>query len=294
MRRVLLLCAIAALGVACQRGSGEPTRVRSVAGFRTPESVLWDAAQDIYLVSNIHGSPGEKDNNGFITRVTPAGSIDNSFIVGGRNGITLNAPKGLALVGDTLWVTDIDEVRAFHASTGAPLAAVRIPNAVFLNDIVAAPDGALYVSDTGIKFGAGGMEHPGPDRIYRISRERQVTVALEGHMLSGPNGVTWDRENDRLIIVPIAGNALLTWKPGEPGPLVTDSGPGQFDGVEVIDGALWISSWADSSVYRYARGEFTRMIKGVPNPADIGYDGKRNRILIPLFMGDQVEVWQLR
>jgi sugar lactone lactonase YvrE len=294
MRRVVLLCAIAALGVACERGSGEPTRVRSVAGFRTPESVIWYAAPDVYLVSNIHGNPGDKDNNGFITRVTPEGSIDNSFIVGGRNGVTLNAPKGLALVGDTLWVTDIDEVRAFHANTGAPLAGVRIPNAVFLNDIVAGPDGVLYVSDTGIKFGAGGMEHPGPDRIYRISRERQVTVALEGHMLSGPNGVAWDRENDRLIVAPFASASLLSWKTGDQGPTVIATGAGQYDGVEVVNGGIWVSSWADSSVYRYQDGEGTNLIKGVPNPADIGYDGKRNRMLIPLFTEDRLEIWQLQ
>jgi sugar lactone lactonase YvrE len=294
MRRVLLCAvAVAALGWGCDRADKAPTRVRAMGGFRTPESVKWDPAQDVYLVSNVNGNPGEKDNNGFISRVTPAGSVDNGFIVGGRNGITLNAPKGLALLGDTLWVADIDEVRAFHAATGAPLASVAIAGAVFLNDIAAAPDGSLYVSDTGIKFGAGGMEHPGPDRVFRVARDRQVSVVMEGHMLSGPNGVTWDRENDRLIIAPFAGSSLLSWKTGDQGPTVIGTGPGQFDGVEIVNDEIWVSSWADSSVSRYEDGEGTNLIKGVASPADIGYDAKRKRILIPLFTGDQVEVWQL-
>lgn len=293
--RQVLLCAVAvvALGEGCDRAEKAPVRVLTLGGFRTPESVKWDQAQDVYLVSNINGNPGEKDNNGFISRVTPAGSVDNSFIVGGRNNVTLNAPKGMALIGDTLWVTDIDEVRAFHAATGAPIVSVAIVGAVFLNDIAAAPDGSLYISDTGIKFSAAGMEHPGPDRVFRVARDRQVSVAMEGHMLSGPNGVAWDRENDRLIVVPFAGTSLLSWKPGDRGPTVIGTGAGQFDGVEVVNDEIWVSSWADSSVYRYEDGEGTNLIKGVPSPADIGYDAKRNRILIPVFTGDQVEVWQL-
>jgi hypothetical protein len=72
-------------------------------------------------------------------------------------------------------------------------------------------------------------------------------------------------------------------------------GAGQFDGVEITgDGALWVSSWADSSVYRYAGGQGTNLIKGVPSPADIGYDARRNRLLIPIFTGNRVEIWQLQ
>ena len=294
MKRLLLVAVVVGWGWACERGGGEPSRVRTVGGFRTPESVKWYEAQDVYLVSNINGSPGEKDNNGSISRMMANGSVEYQFIAGGKNGVTLNAPKGMALVGDTLWVADIDEVRVFHASTGAPLGTVAIPGSLFLNDVVAAPDGALYISDTGIRIGAGGIEHPGPDRIYRIAPDRQVSVALEGHMLNGPNGVAWDRDGDRLVVVSFAGSSLLSWKPGDTGPAVIGTGAGQFDGVEVVDGAVWVSSWADSSVYRYAGGEGTNLIKGVPTPADIGYDAKRNRLLVPSFAGNTVEVWQLR
>src|SRR6185503_17852593 len=98
------------------------TKTLTIAGFSTPESVLHDSVQDIYLVSNINGSPTAKDNNGFISRVRPDGAIENlNFIEGGRAGVTLNAPKGLAVTGDTLWVADIDVVRAFNARTGAPI-----------------------------------------------------------------------------------------------------------------------------------------------------------------------------
>src|SRR5256885_8154331 len=47
-------------------------------------------------------------------------------IEGGRTGVTLHAPKGMALNGDTLWVADIDVVRAFNAKTGALVDSVSL------------------------------------------------------------------------------------------------------------------------------------------------------------------------
>src|ERR1700749_3253326 len=47
-----------------------PTPVFRIAeGVNTPESVLYDEANDRYLVSNINGKPDEADNNGYIMEV---------------------------------------------------------------------------------------------------------------------------------------------------------------------------------------------------------------------------------
>ena len=140
----------------------EFSRAASIQGaFQTPEAVRFDAADDVFFVSNINGPPSAKDNNGFISRVrAEGGEIDSlMFIAGGRGGVTLNAPKGLAITGDTLWVTDIDAVRAFDKKTGRAIASYPVRGAVFLNDITAGPDGALYITDTGIRIEASGMSH---------------------------------------------------------------------------------------------------------------------------------------
>jgi sugar lactone lactonase YvrE len=294
MNRMSVL-AVVALACACKPGdksgqgaAGTPTRVATVGGFQTPESVLWDQAQDVYFVSNINGNPTAKDGNGYISVVDPAGTMrDSAFIKG------LNAPKGMAVVHDTLWVTDIDVVRGFVAKTGAPVATIPIPGAIFLNDIAAAPDGSLYVTDTAIRFGAQGPEHAGTDQIFRIAG-RTVNVAFKGDTLARPNGIAWDAANQRFVVVSFGGGTLLGWKPGETSTTALGTGPGMFDGVEIANDAIWVSSWADSSVYRYADGEGTNVIKNVPSPADIGYDAKRNRVLIPIFMSNQVEIWQVQ
>src|SRR2546426_4066753 len=77
-------------------------------GFQTPESIFYEARSDIYLVSNINGDPTAADGNGFISRVAPDGRIlELKWIDGTRPGVRLNAPKGMAVAGDTLYVSDI-------------------------------------------------------------------------------------------------------------------------------------------------------------------------------------------
>lgn len=275
------------------------TRTLTVTGFSTPESVLHDSTQDVYFVSNINGSPTAKDNNGFISRVRPDGAVENlKFIEGGRAGVTLNAPKGLAVLGDTLWVTDIDVVRAFNARTGAPLDSVKPDSvgAVFLNDIAIATTGAIYITDTGIRFDdVGNVLHPGPDRVFRIGPDRKVTVAARGDSLGWPNGITVDPVGKRFIIVSFGPTkTVLAWKPGDRAPRVIAKGAGGFDGVEVIEGKVVVSSWTDSSITRFDSAQSTKIITGVPSPADFGYDAKRKRVLIPIFTGNRVEIWQLQ
>ncbi len=74
-------------------------------GFDGPESMIHDPVGDYYLVSNIVGSPGEADDNGFISRLNPDGSVaELAWIDGADDGVTLNAPKALAIHGDELLV----------------------------------------------------------------------------------------------------------------------------------------------------------------------------------------------
>src|SRR5258708_32048926 len=234
------------------------TRILTVAGFSTPESVLHDSTQDIYFVSNINGSPTAKDNNGFISRVRPDGAIENlKFIEGGRAGVTLNAPKGLAVTGDTLWVTDIDVVRSFNARTGVPLDSFKLDSAVFLNDVTVASTGAIYITDTGIRFDdVGNVLHPGPDRVFRIGPDRKVTVAARGDSLGWPNGITVDPVGKRFIIVSFGPTkSVLAWKPGDRAPRVIAKGAGGFDGVAIAGTRILVSSWTDSTVSAYETGQ---------------------------------------
>ena len=307
--RRAIAAAVALAAVACGRekeapkatahgpmvDSTAPGRASTTNGFKTPESVRYDSANDVFYVSNINGSPLAKDNNGFISRMKPDGTIDSlELIAGGRDGVTLNAPKGLALVGDTLWMTDIDVVRGFNVHTGAPVATVDFSSfhALFLNDICVGGDGALYVTDMGVKASGDSMVHvAGSDRIFRIDAAHTVTVALASDSLHWPNGITWDKSGNRFIVVPYGKvPQLLAWRPGTAAPIIIGYGAGQYDGVEILaDRRLIVTSWADSTV-SIRDGNVRSAIKGLPSPADIGIDTRRMHIAVPLLTKDRVEI----
>lgn len=288
-------------GSAAARGDTvRASRQKTVEGFSTPESAKYDEAADVWFVSNINGQPLAKDGNGYISRVKADGTMDSThFIMGGRGSVTLNAPKGLAIIGDTLFVADIDAVRAFNKVSGAPIRSWEMAKqgAVFLNDVVATPSGDVYVTDTEVRFNAdGSTTHTGTDRIFALSRDRKsARIAVQSDELGRPNGIAWDAKNNRLIVVPFGAGVIHAVDPAGKAALVTVAhGKGQFDGVEVLpDGRILVSSWADSSVSVVTGDTLVRIIGGVEAPADIGFDPKRMLLAIPLFNAGKVDVWHI-
>ncbi|HUF35668.1 MAG TPA: hypothetical protein VMN37_06940 [Gemmatimonadales bacterium] len=270
------------------------TVVATVDSLDGPEAARWDPDLNLWFIANVNGGPGAKDNNGYISRLTPEGGIDSlKFIAGGRNRVTLNAPKGMAIVGDTLWVADIDAVRGFNRKTGAPVASIPVPGAMFLNDVAVGPDG-IYVTDTGILFGADGqMTHPGPDAVYKIAG-RTVTTAVTFDGEPGPNGITWDSGGRRFIIVPFTNNAISAWAPGDSVPQKIGEGPGMQDGVEDFGaGRFLVTSWADSSLSLLTDGRMTRLAGNLPGGADLGYDPASGRVVVPQLTENKVQVFQI-
>ena len=303
LKRLLIIVAI--LVTNCQQNETQP--VAPVApkqpvtkkadqitqDLQTPESVLYDADQDVYFISNINGNPTAVDDNGYISRVnaeTLQGEM--KWVEGGKANVTLNAPKGLAILGDILYVCDLTVVRKFDRKTGAPKGEVAIPGSTFMND--AASDGkSVYVSDSGLKAGAGGNFEPtGTDAVWQITADKPKQIA-KGKDLKAPNGV--EIADGKVWVVTFGANELYQIDKGKK-TNVTTLPKGSLDGlVHLADGSFLVSSWDAKAVYRgKPGGAFTAVIENVNSPADIGYDTKRKRVPIPHFMDSIVTVHPLQ
>jgi sugar lactone lactonase YvrE len=268
----------------------EPADKRVVVkdvGFATPESVLYDATADVYLVANINGEPVGADDNGFISKVSPDGKVaELKWIDGSKPDVKLDAPKGMAISGDLLWVADITVVRKFDAKTGAPKGEVKIPGATFLNDVVAAEGGGVYVADTGLN---AKFEPTGADAVYHIGKDGKAKPLVKAKDLGGPNGLAF--ANGSVWVNTFGSGELyeVTAKGGKdakkPGVKLPK---GQLDGLVVKDdGELLISSWEGKAVYAgKPGGEWKAILSDVEAPADIGWDSKRKVLLVPQFTGN--------
>ena len=281
-----------------QRDTSGAKRIGAIDGFRQPESVKYDSAQDVFFVSNMFGEGSVKDGMGYIARFNASDLGGMTILVeSGKSGATLDAPKGLALHGDTIWVADIDVLRAFDRHTGVPLGTIdlRPYHAVLLNDIDVGPDGSLHVTDSGIIMSDKGVLYPRGDKIFVIGAGRSVTIAAEGDSLHLPNGITWDAGRKRWIVVSFDPFHSEVYVPhGDSARTVLATAGGRFDGVEVLDdGRILVTCWTDSSVHAYSPGRDEKLIGDLPMPADLGLDTRRNRIAIPLVNRSRVEIWSV-
>ena len=277
--------------------AGAPKRLAVVNDVGDAEAVAYDPGTDCYFVSDVHGNPGVKDGNGSIVRISGEGKLlDRHFIQGGKKGVTLNAPMGSRVRGDTLWVLDVDILRGFDTGSGAPIASVDLApaGALFLNDFDFGPDGSLYVTDMRLRVGPNGdMAPTGPGRIYQIGRDHRVRIALESAALTFPDGLGWDASGKRVIIAPFSDNPVQQWSPGKPAPEQLAKGKGRFDGVEVErDGSILITSWNDSTVSTLEGTRLAHRLGPLSmTPADVSMDARRGRVGVVSMEVGRFELW---
>lgn len=270
-----------------------PTPVVRFAGMSTPESVIHDEARDRYLVSNINGKPVDVDNNGFISVLSPDGKITTAkWIEGGKNKVTLNAPKGLAIVKDVLYVADLSTVRMFDVKSGAPKGEVKLDGATFANDVAAADDGKIYVSDSGLKMEGADFKPTGTDAIWVIEKGKAKPLAKSPE-LARPNGLLVDGAS--VLVAPFGAAEIFRIDEKGQKTDTTKMPKGGLDGFVRLGDTLLVSSWESQTVYRGKLGAaFEPVLTGLKAPADIGYDKKRGRVLVPRFMDDAVEAYDLK
>ncbi|MBD0298196.1 MAG: ATP-binding protein [Flavisolibacter sp.] len=238
-----------------------------------PESVLPDTKKGILYVSLIDGPADAKDGRGGVAILNRDGKVINAAWVVG-----LNAPKGMGIYKNRMYVADLEDVVEIDVKSGKVLQRIHVPDAKFLNDITIDKKGVVYVSDTRT------------NNVYQI-KDRQVSTYLTG--LTGANGLRVI--NSDLYI--LTSKELL--KAGENKALVKIADldyPG--DGIEPVgNGDFIVSAWAGYIHYITADGKKQLLLNTTEqkkNTADIGFDPKRRIIYVPTFLAKSVMAYQLQ
>lgn len=256
--------------------------VFTITNLDWPESVRYDAEQDVYFISNFSGAGNEENANGFITKADTEGNIITRKFMTGTEAAPLHAPRGMYIVNGTLWAADIWGVHGFDRKTGEQTDFIDFTEFEpgFLNDISADQDGNLYVTDTG------------SSKVYKVENNT-VSVFLDS-LDAAPNGITLNPETNEFILAP--WNGKTTFFSFSTSQNVSDFGKlegGFFDGLEFVENKLLVASQIDSSIRVFDGNSNRIFIKTNGVPADIGINTKLNHIAVPYIALDRVDVWSL-
>ena len=173
-----------------------------IVELQAPQCFIVDTTGDQYFIANANGEPGQADNNGFISKLNREGEVVNlHFIQGGKGDTVLHSPNGLAMIGTTLYVADLDTVRGFHAINGTPTVTISLRRfgITELTDLTADNAGHLYALDT-----TG-------NAIYRIdtTQEHVVSLVIHDDRLAGPRGIAVHPKNGKLMVVSLDNGTVL-------------------------------------------------------------------------------------
>jgi sugar lactone lactonase YvrE len=204
------------------------------------------------------------------------------------NGAVLDAPKGLAIRGDTLVVADVGGVHLFDRRTGAPIATHALPGLV-MNDVAWGPDGTLWITDTGPDRSKTPVDTSKDlDAVWQITPDGRVRAVARGLALDRPDGLLLD-DNGALVATFGASRIEHVSASGQRGQQTVMTLPGgRVDGLRRLpDGAMVVTSWDTKSVYRARPGDSLRvLLTDVTSPAGVAVDTKRGRLAVTSMQGN--------
>lgn len=264
--------------------------------LKNPESVAYAPEQNVMFVSNVNGKPTEKDQNGFISKVSPSnGNITELNWVTG-----LDAPKGMAISSNNsrLYVSDITDLVEIDVDNGK-IKRLNAPRSAFLNDVVSDNQGNIYVSDTIT------------NTIYKLdgnSNTSSLQAWLQSPQLNGPNGLHIDNTKNKLIVAslgdfskPGAGIEVVDLKSKSITTLGKEGMTSPFGGLDGIesdttDTHYYVTDNPAGKVYivnANGTGYGTLIDLHTQGAADLEFIPSQNTIIIPLMQDKKLVAYKL-
>ena len=245
--------------------------------LRTPESVLFEPGQKILYVACINGNPTLENKSSYISKVGLDGKVIQLKFTD-----NLNSTKGMGILGDKLYVTEMTQVAEIALTTGKILNRYPIEGAKFLNDIaIDTKKGVVYVTDSN------------DSKVWAITNGK-ASLVLAGEPLKGTNGLLF--ESDRLLIGNGEGS-LLSLNPATKQLSTIAKVTGGIDGIVALGNkAYMVTEWAGKVWYIHADGKTELKMDTSTqkiNSADIGYNPTAKMLFVPTFFHNTVKAFSL-
>lgn len=247
-------------------------------GISHPESVLFSESENAIFVSNItSGNPMETKALGNISKYTRDGQVIAAPWVKG-----LKAPKGMAIVGHELYVSDVDQVVKIDLKKAKILETVKVPGAKFLNDVTADASGNVYISDMmtdtihiwnkkGMSIWKKTPALRSPNGLYAVGNEH-ILMASWGN----PMAKDFSTEN-------LGALSALSLKNSEESFVEEKSFSGNLDGISPdTQGNLWISDWKNGNIYKVQKNGSAELVMNLKTgAADLSFSKELNLLFVP-------------
>jgi len=262
----------------------------TVEGFSSPESTIVNK-NDLY-VSNVGKelNPTLKDGDGFISKLDVNGKIKELHFIDG-----LDAPKGMGIVGNTLFVADINTLRGFDLSTKKEVFNVVFEGVNFLNDITVKDSNTLFIgaSDTSAIY-----EVNIASKSYKKLMDFTVTNGLfyeDGILYAAQLGSSTQNMFDgkgKLYKIDLKDNNKLTQ---------LGTFEGVLDGVTKVGNKVYVSDWGngkDTGIVRVydlkTKEETILKLQSFMGAADFWIDEKSKKVFMPQMIGNKVTIFDLK
>lgn len=210
-----------------------------LSGFRHPESVAFDGRN--FFVSNVGRqlAPLEKDGDGYISRLTRNGALQDSNYF---RGVTLHAPKGLAVLNEQLYVADVGRIVVLDIRSRRLVQEKDLSGyCLFVNDLAPRDEDRLFFScsDKGT--------------LWLWDRAADTLRPVTETPLPGANGLVWDFLNADLMVAGMGSggqNGKIHSVEVKNGTVKTLSEhSGMWDGLQLVRGRLISSDWKTNQLW---------------------------------------------
>ena len=275
------------IGVASPVSAAPPQKLWEVSGFDAPSSVLYDSRTDSFFVANANGDETAKDGNGYIAQVGSDGSlIKKDWFTG------LNAPRGMAVYGNDLYVADLDQLVVIHKLKATLRGRHPALPSKLLDDVAADNIGRIYVSDM---LG---------DSIYRLD-EGVFGKWLGSARLMAPGSIKVVKDE---LWIASWGRIVRDFETNEPGHVlavdlttqkIRDVGKGypigNLGGLEPVgDGRFLVTDRKAGGLMlidEYGRSQV--VLELPPGSADMGFNPLLRQLVVPLMRDGKIVAYQL-